>query len=44
MDGVMLIVTGAGLVVVSTILFITIQHVLRRKKRYLKEKVYQIYD
>lgn len=44
MSGVMLIVTGTGTVVISTILFITIQHVLRRKKRNLKEKVYQIYD
>ncbi len=44
MSGVALMVIGTGLVLMSTVLFLIVQSVLRRKKRYLKEKEYQIYD
>lgn len=44
MSGVALMVIGTGLVLISTVLFLIVQSVLRRKKRYLKEKEYQIYD
>lgn len=42
MSGVALMVIGTGLVLMSTVLFLIVQSVLRRKKRYLKEKEYQI--
>lgn len=44
MSGEMLMGIGVGLIVVSTVVFIVLQCVVQRKKRYLREKVYQIYD